>query len=80
MQVDVTRSAGVISYRSFPASIDEMVHQADLLMYEAKANGKNDALFCQHEEQNQTLPSPVTETHLENKDTDAKPNNFISRG
>ena len=80
MQMDVTLSAGVISYRSVPASVDEMIHQADLLMYEAKAKGKNDVLFRQHEEQNPTLTFPVTETHQENKDADAKPHNFISRG
>lgn len=80
MQMDVSLSAGVVSFRSVPASVDAMIHQADLLMYEAKAKGKNDVLFCQYEEQNQMLTFPVTETHQENKETDAKPNDFISRG
>ena len=80
MQMDVTLSAGVVSFRSPPDSVDEMIHQADLLMYEAKAKGKNDVLFFQHEEQDQTLPFLVAETHPENKSTDAKPHNFSSRG
>jgi diguanylate cyclase (GGDEF)-like protein len=49
LHMDVTLSAGVISFGSVPASVDEMLHQADTLMYQAKARGKNDILFkrCQ---------------------------------
>jgi diguanylate cyclase (GGDEF)-like protein len=41
----VTLSAGVISFPSPPASVEEMIHQADNLMYQAKALGKNDILY-----------------------------------
>ena len=41
----VTLSAGVISFLSPPASVDEMIHQADCLMYQAKAQGRNQILF-----------------------------------
>jgi PleD family two-component response regulator len=46
-QTGVTLSAGVISFASPPASVDEMIHQADALMYKAKAGGKNDILYCE---------------------------------
>jgi diguanylate cyclase (GGDEF)-like protein len=46
-QMNVTLSAGVITFTSPPASVDEMIHQADALMYKAKAQGKNDILFIQ---------------------------------
>jgi diguanylate cyclase (GGDEF)-like protein len=49
LQMGVTLSAGVISFGSVPASVDEMLHQADTLMYKAKARGKNDILFTQRE-------------------------------
>jgi diguanylate cyclase (GGDEF)-like protein len=41
----VTLSAGVITFVSPPTSVDEMIHQADALMYQAKTQGKNDVLF-----------------------------------
>jgi diguanylate cyclase (GGDEF)-like protein len=44
-ELPVTLSAGVISFAASPASVDEMIHQADRLMYQAKAQGKNDILF-----------------------------------
>jgi diguanylate cyclase (GGDEF)-like protein len=44
-QTNVTLSAGVISFASPPASVDEMIHQADALMYKAKAGGKNDIMY-----------------------------------
>jgi PleD family two-component response regulator len=46
-QTGVTLSAGVISFASPPASVDEMLHQADALMYKAKSGGKNDILYCE---------------------------------
>jgi len=46
-QTSVTLSAGVISFKSLPDSVDEMIHQADTLMYQAKARGKNDILFIE---------------------------------
>jgi diguanylate cyclase (GGDEF)-like protein len=48
LQTNVTLSAGVITFVSPPASVDEMIHQADALMYQAKAQGKNDILFLQY--------------------------------
>ena len=48
LQMNVTLSAGVITFASPPASVDEMIHQADALMYQAKARGKNDILFRQY--------------------------------
>jgi len=47
-QMKVTLSAGVITFASPPASVDEMIHRADALMYKAKAQGKNDILFQQY--------------------------------
>jgi diguanylate cyclase (GGDEF)-like protein len=47
LQVNVTLSVGVITFASPPASVDEMIHQADVLMYKAKAQGKNDILFME---------------------------------
>ena len=46
-QTRVTLSAGVISFTTLPDSVDEMIHQADTLMYQAKARGKNDILFIE---------------------------------
>jgi diguanylate cyclase (GGDEF)-like protein len=46
-QITVTLSAGVISFQALPASVDEMIHQADTLMYRAKAQGKNNILFIE---------------------------------
>jgi len=45
LHVDVTLSAGVISFVSIPASVDEMIHEADTLMYKTKTSGKNDILY-----------------------------------
>jgi diguanylate cyclase (GGDEF)-like protein len=45
VQAGVTLSAGVISFVSPPGSVEEMIHQVDRLMYQAKARGKNDILF-----------------------------------
>ena len=42
----VTLSMGVVTYYDVPEKIDEIVHAADLLMYEAKKSGKN-SLRCQ---------------------------------
>jgi PleD family two-component response regulator len=44
-QTNVTLSAGVISFAAPPASVDEMIYQADALMYKAKSGGKNDILY-----------------------------------
>jgi diguanylate cyclase (GGDEF)-like protein len=46
---DVTLSAGVISFKSIPATVDEMIHEADTLMSKAKSSGKNDILYDQRE-------------------------------
>ena len=39
--LDVTFSVGLVTYRSAPASVEELVHSADEAMYEAKKTGKN---------------------------------------
>jgi len=44
-QIHVTLSAGVITFANLPDSVDEMIHQADALMYRAKTGGKNHLLF-----------------------------------
>lgn len=44
-RMNVTLSAGVISFTSPPTSVEEMIQQADHLMYQAKALGKNNILF-----------------------------------
>ncbi len=41
LQSSVTLSAGVISFTSIPASVDEIIHEVDNLMYEVKSHGKN---------------------------------------
>jgi diguanylate cyclase (GGDEF)-like protein len=46
-QSGVTLSAGVISFTCLPDSVDEMIHQADALMYKAKTGGKNEILFLE---------------------------------
>jgi diguanylate cyclase (GGDEF)-like protein len=46
-QTNVTLSAGVITFTHLPDSVDEMIHQADALMYKAKAGGKNEILFAE---------------------------------
>jgi diguanylate cyclase (GGDEF)-like protein len=47
-EMNVTLSAGVVTFISPPATVDDMLHQADTLMYQAKAQGKNDLLFAQY--------------------------------
>jgi diguanylate cyclase (GGDEF) domain len=49
LHMEVTLSAGVITFGSVPVSVDEMLHQADTLMYQAKAGSKNDILFTRCE-------------------------------
>ena len=46
-QTNVTLSAGVITFTHLPDSVDEMIHQADALMYKAKTGGKNEILFAE---------------------------------
>ena len=41
----ITLSAGVITFKKIPASADEMLRQADALMYEAKNSGKAKAIY-----------------------------------
>lgn len=43
----VNNRTGVLSFNSLPDSVDEMIHQAHALMYEAKARGKNNILFLE---------------------------------
>jgi len=45
LRMDVTLSAGVISFVSLPDSVDEMIHKVDTLMYKAKTSDKNDILY-----------------------------------
>lgn len=44
-QTNVSLSAGVISFTCLPDSVDEMIHQADALIYQAKAGGKEEILY-----------------------------------
>ena len=46
-QTTVTLRAGVISFTHLPDSVDEMIHQADALMYKAKTGGKHKILFAE---------------------------------
>jgi diguanylate cyclase (GGDEF)-like protein len=41
----VTLNMGVITYRKFDCSIDEMINQVDKLMYQIKKSGKNGVLY-----------------------------------
>lgn len=50
LRVNVTLSAGVISFAAIPGSVDEMIHRADTLMYQAKSSGKNDILYLRCDE------------------------------
>ncbi len=43
-------SLGAISFAAPPVSVDEMLRQADALMYTVKAQGKNDFLVVNREE------------------------------
>lgn len=45
----VTLSMGVITYNTPPASAEEMIHQADLIMYQAKQAGKRRSVFIEME-------------------------------
>lgn len=44
----VTFSVGVVIFAEIPASVDEMVHLADQLMYEVKSGGRNAVRFEEH--------------------------------
>jgi diguanylate cyclase (GGDEF)-like protein len=41
----ITLSAGVITFKQVPDNVDDMIHQADGLMYEAKNSGKAKAVY-----------------------------------
>lgn len=41
----VTMSTGVITFLSAPGSVDELLHKADGLMYQAKASGKSRTIY-----------------------------------
>jgi len=41
----VTLSMGVVTYFDIPEKIDDIVHAADILMYEAKKAGKNSLMY-----------------------------------
>lgn len=45
LQSPITLSAGVITFKRAPESVDEMIHKADALMYEAKTSGKGKAMY-----------------------------------
>jgi diguanylate cyclase (GGDEF)-like protein len=45
----VTLSIGVVTFLSAPPTMDELIHQADTLMYQAKTVGKNRTLYLQVE-------------------------------
>jgi diguanylate cyclase (GGDEF)-like protein len=60
LQVNVTLSAGVISFATVPASVDEMIHEADTLMYQAKSSGKNNILYLRCEQPQETLVTSDT--------------------
>lgn len=49
IQSPVTLSVGVITFRTPPMSVDEMIHKADALMYQAKLAGKNRAVYFEVE-------------------------------
>jgi len=44
-----TFSFGVVTFLSAPPSVDDMIRQADALMYKAKAAGKNQAMCIKYE-------------------------------
>ena len=44
---DATLSIGVVTFENLPASVDELLHRADEIMYEVKATGKNGVKFIQ---------------------------------
>jgi diguanylate cyclase (GGDEF)-like protein len=45
LQSPITLSAGVITFKQPPESVDEMIRKADALMYEAKISGKGKAMY-----------------------------------
>lgn len=47
LPVPLTFSMGAVTFVSVPGSVDSMLHEADVLMYEAKAQGKNRWLFAE---------------------------------
>lgn len=49
MQLLVSLSAGVITFLSAPKTVDELIHQADALMYQAKSQGKNQVVYKQYD-------------------------------
>ena len=60
LHMEVTLSAGVISFATIPASVDEMIHKADRLMYQAKSSGKNDILYLRCEQGQEASATPNT--------------------
>ena len=47
MESPVTLSIGVVTFLSVPESVDELLHKADGLMYQAKALGKSRTIYFQ---------------------------------
>lgn len=45
LQSPITLSAGVVTFMSAPENVDDMLRQADVLMYEAKNSGKAKAMY-----------------------------------
>jgi diguanylate cyclase (GGDEF)-like protein len=45
IQSPVTLSVGVVTFKIPPMSVDEMIHKADALMYQAKLTGKNQVIY-----------------------------------
>jgi diguanylate cyclase (GGDEF)-like protein len=41
----VTLSVGVVTFKTLPISVDEMIHKADAMMYQAKLTGKNQVVY-----------------------------------
>lgn len=64
----VTISMGVVTYFDIPEKIDEIVHAADVLMYEAKKAGKNSL-------RSKTIGRPMTEKSRVGAQAQAKDRN-----
>lgn len=47
LHTDVTLSAGVVCFASPPGEMDQIIKQADRLMYRVKAEGKNNVLYLE---------------------------------
>jgi len=45
----VSLSAGVITFLSAPKTVDELIHKADALMYQAKSQGKNQVVYIEYD-------------------------------